>query len=231
MPPQTVTIQAKDIAIAELLLSSKLRVMTALNLGRGTTASGIPKGCQGTEGHGKISSSGGDKDVSRDGAIAASGNEDESLLMSKRITLSKLTKRVYDKKSNEGSKVATSSNTRVVIREKWPRDEIQDLVADDSKGKEVAPLSEAKKAKPRRAASRGVTPPIVPTGNLPRCLLPRNRVRFWVKALLSRYHPNLGIDLDNIGLDHDLLKEEEKEEKDEEAKERKKEEIREKGEE
>ncbi|GFY92797.1 hypothetical protein Acr_08g0011930 [Actinidia rufa] len=82
----------------------------------------------------------------------------------KRINLSKLAKRVVDKNGKEGSKVATSSNTGVVIREKRPRDEVQNLVADNSKGKEASPPSEAKKAKPSKAASRGVMPPITPRG-------------------------------------------------------------------
>ena len=86
------------------------------------------------------------------------------IAMSKRISLVKLAKRVDDKKEKESSKVATSSNTRVVIREKQPQDEEQDLVAEDSKGNEVAPPLEAKKAKSSRAVSRRVMPPIAPRG-------------------------------------------------------------------
>lgn len=40
------------------------------------------------------------------------------------------------------------------------------------------------------------------------------------KGQLAHYHPNLGIDLDGMGLDHDVLKEVEDDVKDEEVKRR-----------
>ncbi|GFY80842.1 hypothetical protein Acr_01g0006510 [Actinidia rufa] len=113
-----------------------------------------------TSGRGEMFSSGGDKDMSRDGVVAASADK----VMSERITLSKLAKRVDDKKNKERSKVATSSNIGVMIQEKRPQDEVQDLVVDDSKGKEVALPPKAKKAKPSKAASKGVKPPMTPKG-------------------------------------------------------------------
>ncbi|GFY87854.1 spermidine synthase [Actinidia rufa] len=143
-------------------------------------------------GRGEMSSSGGDKDTSRDGAVAVLGDEGESLRLRDESPQNEsprdesveylgiikkewrilppfpdltmlLAKWVDDKKSKEGSKVATSSNTGVVIREKQPRDEVQDLVADDSKGKELAPPPETKKAKSSKAASKGVMPPVAPS--------------------------------------------------------------------
>ena len=58
MLPQMVTVQAKDIATAELSLPGKLRVLTTLKIGRTTTTGKITKGCQETEGvlHVKVSS-------------------------------------------------------------------------------------------------------------------------------------------------------------------------------
>ena len=74
--------------------------------------------------------------------------------MSKRISLTKLAKKVEEKKAT------TSSTKGVVIREKQPRDEAPDFSpnkkgkTDDSKGKETMPLPEAKK-KSNRGVSRG----------------------------------------------------------------------------
>ncbi|GFS31491.1 hypothetical protein Acr_00g0017680 [Actinidia rufa] len=74
--------------------------------------------------------------------------------MSKRISLTKLTKKV------EESKVATSSSKGVVIKEIWPRDEAPDSSSskkvknNEFKGKETIPPLEAKKLKPGKAASR-----------------------------------------------------------------------------
>ena len=80
--------------------------------------------------------------------------------MSKRINLAKLTKKLDDKKDKEGSKVVASSNTGVVIREKWPWDEVPDLSPnkrgqiDDSKGKEALLPSKAKKSKSIKTENR-----------------------------------------------------------------------------
>ncbi|GFS36288.1 hypothetical protein Acr_00g0045150 [Actinidia rufa] len=235
-------------------------------------------------GRGQMSSSGGDKDMSKDGAVTTSGNRGtikkerrrnlpplpnltmlrllggkvpDPLAMSKRISLAKLTKRVDDKKENEGSKVATSSNTGV-----------------------VAPPPEAKKAKSSKAESKGVTPPVPPKGESSKrpsskkpnevlgegasmyaspsmaekilfgVILPANKEKVkkpsldqvvtisfhilvqgfdFCKRQLARHHPNLGIDLDSMGLDHNLLAEEEGEGEEEEVEEGEKEEVMEKG--
>ncbi|GFS34733.1 hypothetical protein Acr_00g0035630 [Actinidia rufa] len=101
-----------------------------------------------TPSRGKMSSSGRDKDASRDGLVAASGDE----IMSKRIGLAKLVKKVDGKKDNEVSKVDTLSNIGVV----------QDLVINDSKGKEASPPPKAKKPKPSKTASKGTTRPATP---------------------------------------------------------------------
>ncbi|XP_057463363.1 uncharacterized protein LOC130753365 [Actinidia eriantha] len=74
--------------------------------------------------------------------------------MSKRISLTKLTKKV------EESKAATLSSKGMVIKEKGPRDEVPDssprkkVKNNESKGKETIPPPEAKKLKPSKAASR-----------------------------------------------------------------------------
>ena len=63
--------------------------------------------------------------------------------MSKRIGLVKLSKKVEEKKDNEGSKAATSFTKGIVIREQWPQGEALDSLpvkkgkTDDSKGKEA----------------------------------------------------------------------------------------------
>ena len=81
--------------------------------------------------------------------------------MPKRISLSKLVKKVEDK-------VAISSSNGVVIHEKWPRDEAPDSSPnkkgkiDDSKGKETMLPLEAKKAKSNKMASRGTMLPVAP---------------------------------------------------------------------
>ncbi|GFY84547.1 hypothetical protein Acr_03g0013210 [Actinidia rufa] len=99
----------------------------------------------------EISSSGRDNDTSKDGAVAALGDE----AISKRISLTKLSKKVEDKKA------ATSSSKHVVIHENQPREETPNSLpnkegkADDSKGKESMPPPEGKKAKSFRSASKG----------------------------------------------------------------------------
>ena len=75
--------------------------------------------------------------------------------MSKRISLSKLAKKVEEKK------VATSSSKDVEIHEKQPQDEAPNSSPnkkgkiDDSNGKKTMPLHEAKKAKSNRTMSKG----------------------------------------------------------------------------
>ena len=82
--------------------------------------------------------------------------------MSKRISLSKLTKKVEEKK------VATSSSKGVVIHKKQPQDEAPDSSpnkkgkTDDSKGKKTMPPPKVKKAKSSRTTSRGTMRPVAP---------------------------------------------------------------------
>ncbi|GFZ06968.1 hypothetical protein Acr_18g0011380 [Actinidia rufa] len=132
----------------------------------------------------EMSSSGGDNDASGDGAVAASGDEGGKVqdplglgpfslssssdsgsylaTMSKRISLTKLPKKV------EESKAATSSSKGVVIKEKWPRDEVPDsspnkkVKNNESKAKETIPPPEAKKLKPNKAMSRETVRPAAP---------------------------------------------------------------------
>ena len=85
--------------------------------------------------------------------------------MSKRISLSKLAKKVEEKKEKEGYKTATSSTKGVVIHEKWPREEAPDsspskkVKINDSKGKKIMPPPKVNKIKPSKVASKQ---PIVP---------------------------------------------------------------------
>ena len=76
--------------------------------------------------------------------------------MSKRISLSKLAKKVEEKKE----KATISSTKGVVINEKRPREEVLDFSprkkgkTDDSKGKETMPPPEVVKTKPSRVVSK-----------------------------------------------------------------------------